>query len=104
PYKNITVEMLLCHRSGLPNYMYFAGDYLRGTQHSVINNNDVLRMLIDHRPALKFTPGKRFQYSNTNYSLLATIIEKQSGEPFGKFLQDNIFTPMQMTDSYLLTD
>jgi len=104
PYQNITVEMLLCHRSGLPNYMYFAGDYLKGTRPSVVTNDDVLQMLVQHKPTLKFKPGTHFQYSNTNYSLLASIIEKQSGMPFGKFLQDNIFGPMQMTDSYLLTD
>ena len=104
PYEKITVEMLLCHRSGLPNYMYFVGDYLKGRKIKVLSNDDVLNMIVRHKPSLTFKPGRRFQYSNTNYALLVNIIEKQSGMPFGKFLQENIFTPMQMRDSYLLTD
>jgi CubicO group peptidase (beta-lactamase class C family) len=103
PYDNITVEMLLCHRSGLPNYMYFVGDYIKGRKPSVITNDDVLQMLIRHKPSLKFNPGKRFQYSNTNYSLLVNIIEKVTGVPYAEFLQENIFMPMHMQDSYLVT-
>ncbi len=49
--------------------------------------------------ALDFTPGQKFAYSNSNYVLLAQVIEKTGSVPFQKFLQDNIFTPLGMNDS-----
>lgn len=48
---------------------------------------------------LEFAPGEKFSYSNTNYILLGAAIEKASGVPYAKFVQDNIFTPLGMTDS-----
>ena len=48
---------------------------------------------------LDFAPGEKFAYSNSNYVLLAQVIEKTGGVPFAKFVQDNIFTPLGMKDS-----
>ncbi|HZG00960.1 MAG TPA: serine hydrolase, partial [Chitinophagales bacterium] len=102
PYENITVEMLLCHRSGLPNYMHFAPKYLRGKKPTTFTNDDLLEMIVKHKPGLSFRPDTRFQYSNTNYALLVNIVEKVSGEPFAQFLQTNVFDPMQMHSAYVL--
>jgi D-alanyl-D-alanine carboxypeptidase len=47
--------------------------------------------------ALDFDPGTKWQYSNTNYVIAASIVEKVSGVPFMDFLRQRIFTPLKMT-------
>jgi D-alanyl-D-alanine carboxypeptidase len=48
--------------------------------------------------ALDFDPGTQWQYSNTNFVLAALIVQKVSGEPFAKFLRDNVLTPAGLND------
>ena len=50
---------------------------------------------------LAFKPGTRYEYSNTNYNLLAGIIEKAGGKPYGDFLQARIFRPLGMSETGL---
>ncbi|HEY0671011.1 MAG TPA: serine hydrolase domain-containing protein [Longimicrobiales bacterium] len=47
--------------------------------------------------ALDFEPGSKWQYSNTNYTIAAAIVERVSGTPFMEFLRARIFTPLKMT-------
>ena len=47
---------------------------------------------------LDFEPGTQWQYSNTNFVLAALIVEKVSGEPFAKFLRDNVIAPAHLED------
>ena len=91
----ITVHELLSHRSGIVN----ANNLPEYTQKSKsrISLNDVIAMF-ENKP-LAFDPGSKFQYSNSNYNLLAYIIEKVSGETYGDFLQKNIFKPLDMRDT-----
>jgi CubicO group peptidase (beta-lactamase class C family) len=109
PYKGITVMMLLNHRSGLPNYLYFMSNNKWGIlpngkwNHQYASNQDVLQMMYDKRPNATGSPGTRFNYSNTNFMLLAMIIEKLSGLPFPVYMQQNIFAPLQMTNTYVFT-
>ncbi len=102
PYKGITIEQLLSHRSGLGNYVYWSEKYW-SNQDSLMTNDDVLRMMIEHKPAIYYSPNRRYFYNNTNYELLATIIERISGKSFGDFLKDKIFDPLKMEHSFLLT-
>jgi len=95
PYPQVTVKELLAHRSGLPNYTYFCSEYLKDDT-ATITNNSLLAIINRFQPALYFNPGKRFNYSNTNYALLALIVEKRSGQPFDAFLQQHIFIPAGM--------
>lgn len=102
PYPGITVKMLLSHRSGLPNYVHYLE--LKGwDKHKMVSNADVLASLYSMHPNLEFASGKHFSYCNTNYALLALIIEKVSGQPYPDFLQQNIFTPLGMKDTYVFT-
>ena len=101
PYENISIRMLLSHRSGLPEYMYFA-DKLWPSRTKPISNEDVLNLMIKFKPSKYYEPGKRYNYSNTNYCLLVLIIEKVSGMPFEKFMKSRIFEPLGMNDSYVL--
>ena len=101
PYTGITVKMLLSHRSGLPNYLYFMEAEKRNKKY--INNHDVLDYLITKKPNMSFSAGKRFNYCNTNFVLIALIIEKISGKTFPAFMQEEIFGPLQMKDTYVFT-
>ena len=100
PYEGITVKMLMNHRSGLPNYIYFL-DADKTYKNEYVTNTDVLDYLVTKKPNRSFRPDSRFSYSNTNFVLLALIIEKVSGKPFGDFMKEKIFDPLQMKDTYV---
>lgn len=100
PYEGITVKMLMNHRSGLPNYIYFL-DADKTYKDEYVTNADVLDYLVTKKPNRSFRPDSRFSYSNTNFVLLALIIEKISGKPFGAFMKEKIFDPLQMKDTYV---
>jgi CubicO group peptidase (beta-lactamase class C family) len=102
PYKNITIKTLLSQRSGLPNYMN-AMEEGGWNRKQIATNNDVLEFFITKQPKLYYPSGKRFNYSNTNFVLLALIIEKVSGKSYASFLKEIIFTPLQMNDTYVYT-
>ncbi len=99
PYKGITIRMLLSHRSGLSNYIYFCERYT--DKITPIYNNEVLDLMTDSIPLLYYPPNYRFNYCNTNYMLLALIVEKVSALPFADFLEKNIFVPCGMQDTRL---
>ncbi len=99
PYKGITVEQLLCHRSGLPNYLYFcSGKCDKG---KYLNNQQVIDLMIKEKPAAYAKPDKKFEYCNTNYLLLASIIEKVTGERFPDFMRETFFEPLGMQHSFI---
>ncbi len=99
PYQGITVRQLLTHRSGLSNYTYFS-DELWPDRTLPITNDDVLDLMSLHQPKVYYQPDIRFDYSNTGYFLLASIVEKASGMAFPDFLQENIFEPLEMTNTF----
>ncbi|MEZ2443195.1 serine hydrolase domain-containing protein [Chitinophaga sp. RCC_12] len=100
PYKGINVRMLLNHRSGLPNYLYFC-DSLWKEEANFITNGEVIKLMEAHKPAMQHLPGTHFQYCNTNYLLLASIIEKVSGQKYADFMQQTIFGPLHMTSTFV---
>ncbi len=102
PYPGITVKMLLNHRSGLPNYLYFMSDGKWDKKKYPVNQ-DVLDFMITNKPDKTGSPGYRFNYSNTNYVLLALIIEKISGKTFPDHMEQEFFDPLQMRHTYIFT-
>jgi CubicO group peptidase (beta-lactamase class C family) len=100
PYEGITVKMLLNHRSGLPNYLYYL-DKGGWDKKVFLTNRDVLQTLMTIKPPRSANPDRRFQYCNTNYVLLALIVEKISGQPFPTYLRDQIFKPLGMNDTFV---
>jgi CubicO group peptidase (beta-lactamase class C family) len=97
----VQIKNLLSQRSGLMNYVHFM-DQSGWDKRKYLTNADLLKYLIDHRTVVQHAPpGKHFEYSNTNYALLALIIEKVSGETYQEFLTRNFFEPLQMHDSYV---
>ncbi len=100
PYPGITIELLLIHRHGLSNYMYFCDKYWADWE-LPMSNQDVIDIMIEEQPAVYYRPNRRYNYSNTGYMLLATIIEKASGISFEEYMQKEIFDVAQMTDSFI---
>jgi CubicO group peptidase (beta-lactamase class C family) len=100
PYKGITVKMLLSHRSGLPNYMYFCDEFYQN-KNIPLTNSGMLDLMIKNKPPEYFPPDKKFNYCNTNYCLLAAIVEKVSKMSFASFVSKNIFKPIGMHYSFI---
>jgi CubicO group peptidase (beta-lactamase class C family) len=96
-WKQVTIEHLLAHSSGIPNYTHFPG--YRDTASLSATHDDIVSRFVD-KP-LEFEPGTRYTYSNSGYHLLGMIIESASGSSYGEYLQENIFAPLGMKDSGL---
>ncbi|MEJ7671791.1 MAG: serine hydrolase domain-containing protein [Chitinophagaceae bacterium] len=102
PYNGITVKMLLNHRSGLPNYLYFM-QQLGWDIKQYCDNNDVLNYLIQYQPPLNRQPNTHFSYCNTNYILLGLIIERSFRENLCGLSTTYFFTPLKMNDTHVFT-
>lgn len=100
PYSGITVKLLLSHRSGLSDYIYWDKNFV-GTDVKYLTNDKVLELLINKKPALRTRPDRMFLYCNTNYALLASIVEKVSGMNYKKFMRDVFFSPLGMNNTYV---
>lgn len=99
PYYGITVRQLLNHRSGLSRYMSLADKYWN--INVPIRNEDVIDLFVKHKPAPYFKPDDGFHYCNTNYALLASVVERISGQEFDDFVKEQIFDPLNMTNSFI---
>lgn len=102
PYGGVTVRMLMNHRSGLPNYLYYF-EQKKWKRNQPATNQDVVNSLYEWHPPLTSLTGKHYSYCNTNYVLLASIIEKVSGVPYPQFMKENFFTPLGMTNTFVKT-
>ncbi|OYQ37948.1 penicillin-binding protein [Flavobacterium cyanobacteriorum] len=100
PYKDITVKMLLNHRSGLPNYAYFCDDR-KIWNRNMLTNRDILNLLAKHKFGLYFKPDKKFGYCNTNYAMLALIIEKATQLNYRLAMEKLLFEPLGMNDTFV---
>jgi CubicO group peptidase (beta-lactamase class C family) len=98
--KTITVRNLLNHTSGLPDYedLMDAVEKQKGptwTPEKQIHDGEVLQLLEKDQRG-KFTPGTKWEYSNSGYVVLGLVVAKRSGKPFGGFLFERIFSPLKM--------
>ena len=109
PYEGISIRHLLNHVSGLPDYVNLMDHSWKpelkynDPERLISGNDDIINSLVEEKPDILFPAGERFEYSNTGYVLLATIIERVSGLPFGQFLNERVFTPTGM-ESTLVYD
>ncbi len=102
PYEGVTVKMLMNHRSGLPNYVHYLEE-MGWDKNRYVTNEDVLKSLYTMHPAPEFKAGTRFSYSNTNFVLLAMIVEKLTGMPYPDYMRENFFKPLQMDHTYIFS-
>jgi len=100
PYREIRICDLLSHRSGLPNYLHFINEMGYDTM-SLLTNQRLLSMLYHSKPEKLALPDTKFAYNNTNYALLALIVEQVSGLSFGDFLSYAFFKPCKMKHTFL---
>lgn len=98
PYPDVTLKQMLSHRSGLPNYLYFLNDIVC-SQTKTLRNADVLKLMVERKPDIYQKPNKKFNYCNTNYALLALLVEKISQKTFSNFIREEIFLPLGMNHS-----
>ena len=99
--KSITIRHLLTHTSGLLDY-----EDLMAKQYGNIPDDQIPQIhdagvlaLLEKQNRTKFPPGSKWEYSNSGYCLLALVVEKVSGEPFGQFLNERVFAPLQMAST-----
>jgi CubicO group peptidase (beta-lactamase class C family) len=126
PYTSVTIEQLLSHRSGLPDYTYFMepnkyktvkvknkrGRWVKKLKlikaetpfrQGLYNNQDVLDYMVTKRPAPAAMPNRVFKYCNTNFVMLALIIEKITGQDFPTYMAETIFKPLKMENTYVFS-
>ncbi len=101
PYPEVTVRMLLAHRSGMRNYAYFTEDKGVWDRHKTLTNQDVLNLLGEKDIQLEYPTDTHFSYCNTNYAILALIIEKLTGLTYPEAMKEMIFSPLGMTHTYV---
>jgi CubicO group peptidase (beta-lactamase class C family) len=99
PYEGVTIKNLLNHTAGLPKYFWVAEH--KWQQNRPPTNSEMMALLETSDVQRFYKPGRKFDYSNTNYFVLASIVEKVSGTSFSSFLKRNIFEPLQMKHSFV---
>jgi CubicO group peptidase (beta-lactamase class C family) len=99
--RKVTIRNMLNNASGIENYYRIIEKINKPSLG--ITNSDVLGLLMDENRLL-FSPGEKFDYSNSNWVLLAIIIERVSGLSYEKFLNRYIFDPLGMKNSYVFDE
>jgi CubicO group peptidase (beta-lactamase class C family) len=97
-WQSIPLARLLDHTSGVPDH-YNAHKW-DVTGPTPISSDEVIRRLTTL--PLNFKAGEKFEYSNGNYALLAKVIEKVTGKPYGEVLQSRVFDPLDMSHTKVL--
>lgn len=96
--ERVTIDQLLTHRSGIVDF--FADEArFAAVKESLDPQRDYLALFMDE--PLRFTPGERFEYSNSNYILLGAVVEKVSGQSYEDYLRAHVFLPAGMTQTGL---
>ncbi|MEZ7497759.1 serine hydrolase domain-containing protein [Flavobacterium sp. Arc3] len=101
PYPDVTIKTLLTHRSGMRNYAYFTEKKGIWDRHKTLTNQDILTIMATKGIDLEFKTDTRFSYCNTNYAMLALVIEKVTGLPYKTAMEQIIFKPLGMNDTYV---
>lgn len=98
PYPSIRIIDLLSHRSGVPNYIYAFEDSIR--KGTVPDNQLLVEWFIKSKPTRYAMPNRTFSYNNSNYAILAAIIEKVSGKSYADYIRNHIALPIGMSNTY----
>jgi CubicO group peptidase (beta-lactamase class C family) len=101
PYPEITIKNLLSHRSGMRNYAYFTNEKGIWDRHKIMSNQDVLNVMINKKITLEYKTNSRFGYCNTNYAMLALILEKITGKKYSDAMKSMIFDPLGMENTFV---
>jgi CubicO group peptidase (beta-lactamase class C family) len=100
PYDStITIRSLLTHRSGIPDYTY-AFDKIANKK-APLSSQQVVEMFAKYKPKKYFNANQNYSYNNSNYVVLANIVERITGLSFRKYAQKNLFEPCGMKNSFI---
>jgi CubicO group peptidase (beta-lactamase class C family) len=101
PYPDVTVLTLLNHRSGMRNYAYFTYEDGNWDRKKELTNADIITIMKEKNIGLESKTDTRFAYCNTNYAMLALIIEKATGLTYPDAMQEMIFEPLGMNNTFV---
>ncbi len=98
-YDNITIRHLMTSTSGLKRLYYkdTNGD-------GVMTNKELMDYLMKKKPKLSFPPGDQHQSSVVGYCILAEVIEQVTKKPYITFINEEIFQPLKMDDTFIVTE
>jgi len=125
PYNGITIKLLLTHRSGLPNYLNFTDNVSVETYQvknkkgkiitkkryvkkkpeitRMLTNQTLYEYLVAKHPPVQALPDKVFNYCNTNFAILALIVESITEQPFPQYMRDSVFIPLGMKNTFVFS-
>ncbi|MCT8351726.1 MULTISPECIES: serine hydrolase domain-containing protein [Photorhabdus] len=102
-FSDIAIENLIHHTSGLRDMFLLYG--LAGKNSDLdYCHADLVRKLIQRQQALNVPTGEYYLYNNTGYYLLGEIISVVSGQPLKKYVEENVFAPLKMKDTFICDD
>jgi CubicO group peptidase (beta-lactamase class C family) len=103
-WKRITVRNLLTHTSGIPDYGGEEDTMGKGVVNFRLDytEDELIQRFV--KMPLDFEPGSKWSYSNTGYVILGVLIHRVTGEFYGDFLQERIFTPLGMTSTRIISE
>src|SRR5690606_7435189 len=87
------------HRSGLPDYTKMGNRYWKSRD--PMYNEDLLQIFKKYKPRLNSKPNTRFEYSNTNYAMLARVLEEVTAMSYKQFMKEFIFEPLGMKHTFV---
>lgn len=98
PYQNVTIRHLLNQTSGIPDSYI---DLAKKTKKDIgiLTNKKAVELILKHNPKPNFSPNDKYEYSNTNYIILARLIELATKQSFEHFMKANIFIPLGMNNT-----
>jgi len=101
PYKGISIRQLLSHTNGLPDYQAVMDKHWDKSK--VAGNEDILEYLRKYHPPMLAKPNEKYEYSNTAYVFLASIVEKVTGRDFIELSGEWIFKPLGLKNTAIRT-
>lgn len=101
PFTDVTIRTLLNHRSGLKKYNYFCDKAEIWGRDKMLTNKDLLQVMISKNIPKDYPNDVHFSYNNTNYALLALLIEKVTGMPYREAMKKIIFEPLEMKNTFV---
>lgn len=94
----ITIQMLLNHTSGLKDWGS-VGSLTGWPRTTRVYTQELALQIMSKQKSTNYTPGTEYSYSNANYSLMVTIVERLSGKSFAAFTEERLFKPLGMNDT-----
>lgn len=101
PYPDVTILTLLNHRSGMKNYSYFTYEKGNWDTKQTLTNQDIINVMSEKEITLETKTDTHFSYCNTNYAVLALIIEKITGLTYPEAMSQMIFKPLGMKNTFV---